>query len=146
MNSVSQKASAQAQEIFHMVATLLNSLHISLNIIIYTWLNPPYMTELLRVAQNIGLTTKRREQLTTCDYSHNVDAALKHSTLAVWTVLPNSSQHMMSEKELQMVGYNWAAVQIFTMATTAATLNGCTASGGVPGRHFATELPALRQK
>lgn len=139
-----QAASARAQEIFHMVATVLNSLHISLNIIIYAWLNPPYVAELARATHSFNILSRRQELLSSDGYPHKVGIALQHSTLAAWTVMPNS-QHV-GEKEIRLVGYNWAAGHIFTMATTAATLNGCTGSGNVPGTHYATTLPVLRYK
>lgn len=105
------------------------------------------MAEFVRVMQSLGLNNKRNQELLPIDddHSHKVHAAIQHSTLAVWTVLPKSQTKVGGEKEIIL-----DAAHIFTMATTtAATLNGCTAgSGCVPagGTHYATDLLGLRLK
>ncbi|XP_037032719.1 uncharacterized protein LOC119071773 isoform X2 [Bradysia coprophila] len=47
------KSSSQALETFRIIATFLHALHISLNIAIYTSLNPPYIIELFDFLQII---------------------------------------------------------------------------------------------
>lgn len=102
------------------------------------------MAELVRVGQSLGLTSKRQHQEPFPPFEgFSQKVPPQHQTLAVWTISPNIDQQM-NIKDIRLIGYKWvAAAHIFTMASTAATLNGCTGSGCVPGAHYATVLPSV---
>lgn len=60
LRNLQGNVTAKTLETFQIVATLLNALHISLNIIVYASCNPPYMAELFVVLEILCLKTKKQ--------------------------------------------------------------------------------------
>lgn len=111
--------SSKSLETFQIVATLLHSLHISLNILIYASLNPPCMAELMVLINGCRSNNKKYQDKVLKPHRcpikqvfQNIKSTNTCAAPTTWTVCSTNWQSGDEKRAIGLVDTDWTVFTI----------------------------------